>query len=276
MSQTNGHYLSVMEIACLPVNDPLRVQLHKKSQAAGGADHVRLELELALTDRLRAALTDVQPAGGNEALLGRLLAIAEDAKSRPQPAAPRGRFLRVAAAVLLSLGLVGAATYYYWPDTPSGAVAEQLSPGVGKAIVDAAIRNHESGKPLEISSSDADAVTKALAAHGMDFPVLVLKSNPSVKLEGGGTCQIGAAQAAYTRWAGNGMRYTLYEFNAADAGAPPDFIAKSELPRELWHDDKQYHVILWPGAAGKCCWALVLEKPDAGNPFQLVNYGTAS
>ena len=146
-------------------------------------------------------------------------------------------------------------------------VAVQLDPAVGKAIADAAVKNHESSRPLEIASADPDAVAKALSAHGMDFPVLMLKTNNTITLQGGGTCEIAGAQTVYTRWSGNGMHYTLYEFNAPDAGAPNDFVANTQRPKDLWHDDKEYRVMLWPGGGGKCCWALVLEKSDAANPF---------
>ena len=109
MSQTNGHYLSVMEIACLPENDPLRVQLREKAQAAGGSEQIQLEQELALTDRLHAALVQVNPRGGEEALLHRLIAIPEAQKAKAV-APPRHQIWRVAAAVVLALGLLGAAT----------------------------------------------------------------------------------------------------------------------------------------------------------------------
>jgi hypothetical protein len=57
-------------------------------------------------------------------------------------------------------------------------------------------------------------------------------------------------------------------------GVPADFLSASESPKELWQGEKQYRVVVWPGGAGKCCWALVIENAGAKNIFSGSQYRT--
>lgn len=273
MNPQNGSYQSAMESACLPEGDPVRRALTAKLPEMDPAARARWRAELALTDRLRDALNQAEPPMSDEAfqekLLEKLLAI---------PAAREGRLpgriiWRIAAAVVIVAAILGGIGYWQHVAAPPPLAA--LDAHVAQTLAAAAIKNHESAA-LEISSADPARVQKALAAHGMDFPVLMLEPSRSVALDGGGTCTIGNAQAVFTRWTGNGARYTLFEFNAADAGAPGAFLTDLESPRDLWQGNLHYRVLLWPGDGGKCCWALVMEDEHASNPFPIHDYAAPS
>ena len=179
---------------------------------------------------------------------------------------------RHAAAIVVIAGLV--AVYLLWfrgPAAGGGNVA-RLDDSLGRSIATWAVKNHMNTPAMEVESSDPSAVQRTLSGNGFDFPVLMLKPSEGVELRGGGTCDFGQAKAAFTRWQGEGFTYTLYEFNGADVGAPSDFLTAVQAPKELWHDDYQYRVVVWPGSEGKCCWALVMEKEGAKNVFSKYGY----
>src|SRR5204863_6116625 len=142
---------------------------------------------------------------------------------------------RVAAAILLVVGLIGAYVVVNQPTKPA-----YLQSDLAHTLATYAVKNHAGGGgPLAIASSDPTAVQKALAAEKTDFPVIMLQPAAGVTLKGGGICDFGTSKAAYTQWQGHGTTYTLYEFNGKNLGVPPKFLATTNQPQELWHD--QFH-----------------------------------
>ena len=69
------------------------------------------------------------------------------------------------------------------------------------------------------------------------------------------------------RWHEGSGRCTLYQFDGKALGVPAMFYRSVGVPKDCWHDDARYQVVLWPGAGGKCTWALVLEKENSVDEF---------
>lgn len=274
MSEQNGKPLDPVELVSLPPDDPYRQKLMAglNARPADDKQRQRWERELALTDRLRRLLPQVTSPTDMET---RLLTIPEKESMVSSPAAPtsgknargfRG-ILRYAAAAILLL-MVGICAYFYWPR--SEATPEALNPALARQMADWAVKSHETSRSasLEIASADPATVQKALAAHGEDFPVIMLKpDNAKATLVGGGTCDFGPAKAVFTRWKLGDAVYSLFEFNGKDLQVPAIFLQRTETPRDLWNGDNHYRVSLWPGQQGKCCWALVMETDNAPNVF---------
>lgn len=271
MSSENGHSLERLEVASLPPEDPQRQELQARLTSLTAEDRAAWERELVLTDRLRIALADVNPPAD---MPQRLLSVMEDARKITPPAAAAKSDLlklkvdwRVAAAVLLIVGLIGAYIVVSQPTKPT-----LLKPDLAHTLATYAVKNHAAA-PLEIASADPAAVQNALQAHTVDFPVMLLQPDEGVTLEGGGICDFGPAKAAYTQWQGAGATYTLFEFNGKKFGIPAKFIPTTNQPAELWHDQLHYQVFFFAGSGGKCCWALVMESENIPNPF--AQYGSA-
>jgi hypothetical protein len=83
----------------------------------------------------------------------------------------------------------------------------------------------------------------------------------SLNLRGGGVFNYQSSPVVFTRWAGNGVNYTLYQFDPHSLGVPPLFAKMIDTVASA------QRVVLWPGANGACTWALVLENAKAANPF---------
>jgi hypothetical protein len=265
MSASNGHSLDPIETGALAADDPRRESLAK---ALSEAERAGWQREWAEADRLRTLLQQVDMP---QALLSRLKQIPGNVPAlQPEPAkslAKKPADWRHVAAVLLVGGLIAACYAWYTAKPPL------MDPAVSTSIATWAIQS--SDKPLDITSSDMEAVKKKLESYGFNFPVIMLAPNEASKvtLQGGGMAELGPAKAAYTKWAGDGYHLTLYEFNGKDVNAPRSFQTTAEVPTELWRDDKKYRVLIFPGAGGKCCWALVMDSDTAENAFGQYMYG---
>jgi hypothetical protein len=258
--------LDPVELASLPAQDPRRARAGESLTGEARAEWLR---EIALTDRLRDALPDVPVP---PELTSRLLKIPDTPPVAPTtPATPttplrkpglfsRPLSWRVAAGLILLAGI--AAIYFVMTRRPVQPV--RIDAQLAKSLATLAVKQDQA--PLDIKSSSEDEVQKTLAQHPLDFPVLLLKPTEGT-LTGGGICDFGTTKAAFTRWNVKGQIYTLFEFDGKQLGVPPIFYAQTEFPSDLWTADHHYQVFLFPGTAGKCCWALVMQKEDSPNVF---------
>ncbi len=275
MTQENGKPLDPVELAGLPADDPRRRAF---TEQLGGLSPEQRRLwndEFVLTDRLRQELSDVEvPA----ALHNRLLAIPQSPQTSKdahadKPARAQRRFrgvplyAAIAAALVIIAGLV---TYYQMANRPPEGLP-YLDAGVSKKI--AALAVEHNAAPVVIASSDPEVVKKSLETAGLDVPVIMLTPTAGSTLAGGGTCDFGGTKAAFTQWKNGESSYTLYQFDGTKLGVPALFYAAILKPTELWHDALHYRVAVFPGAEGKCCWALVMNTDDAKNIFSQYTNG---
>jgi hypothetical protein len=143
-----------------------------------------------------------------------------------------------------------------------------LDEQVALSLTRQVVHLHETKLALEVTDTDSKHVIKALASHNLPFPVsMLLPDGNLLALRGGGVCQIQGVPAAFTRWEGNGLNYSLYQFDGKKLGVPAVFRTSSETPSDLWHDNKHYRVVIWSDASGQSTWALVLENENAQDLF---------
>lgn len=265
MSPSNGKPLDPAEVACLPAGDPHRDALLRQLEGAPPKERQRWEEELALSDRLREELGRVDvPANLQARLLAVPAAEMQLVGEKAVVSKPTRRVFgmppRAAAGLVIVAGL--AAAYLF---TRKPAAPERLDAAVAKSLAALAVQHHAT--PPAVVSADPEKVKQSLEASGLDVPVIMLAPEPGTTLEGGGTCNFGGVKAAFTRWKNGDSTYTLYEFNGRKLGAPGIFYSVTQQPRELWNDQFQYQVFVFPGSQGKCCWALVMETERAKNVF---------
>lgn len=251
----------LQELAHLPPADPRRAELHAQIQLMPPEDRDYWLQILQETDLLYAQATrPTVPPGLQE----KLLALPD------QPPAPWWKeagnvqlgWKSLAACALIGIGII---TYLFWPPPPPGP--RELSQSVAWPISRLAVSRQEAQPPLEVAGGDAGQVQTALSARGFSFPVMVLQPRVPLTLLGGGVCDFGPAPAVFTRWAGNGLTYTLYQFDGRKLGVPDRFLRTTEVPTQLWHDDLRYRVVIWPGRGAPCAWALVMQNDAAIDAF---------
>jgi hypothetical protein len=253
----------IRELATLPRTAPARQALESRLRLADFVEREYWLTFLDQTDWLYAKLAAVEmPA----ALEGRLLRIA----ASPPVAARKHKTLHrfaanwkwIAACLLIGLAL---RNYLNWePRLPREI---PLKDAIAQSISRQAVQFDQGPLPLAVLGNDPARVQAALEAHGFPFPVMVLHP-PQASLLGGGACTLQGTPAAFTRWQdGAGQTYTVFQFDGTSMGVPGDFKTTTEQPRDLWHGDAHYRVVIWSGKVGKCTWALVMDSDRATDIF---------
>jgi hypothetical protein len=280
MNNGNDNSDRLNELAHLPPHHPHRRELEGLLASMPADERARWDGILLQTDELYSWMAEVQmPAGLEETLLR----IPRKLPQTPKPAAaPFWRNLSLrkilfmpvpmwvpAACILLA---ICNATYQLLPIIPRDHTAPVLDQQIALSLTREVVHLHESPMALEVADADSTRVIKALAAHNLPFPVSMLfPDGAPLALRGGGVCNIEGVPAAYTRWVGDGLTYSLYQFDGTKLGMPADFRISRETPSDLWHDNKHYRVVIWSDDSGKSTWALVLENEKAQDVFCMLD-----
>jgi hypothetical protein len=255
------------ELAQLPATDPRRQAFEASLAKMEPAERQYWQAMLQETDRLYAQMADVAVPRDLEQ---RLRAIAEEnprASWWRQALQMRLNGPTAAFAALAAVVVVAVTGYLLWqPVPPLPPMARELDDQLARTVAARAI-NADGAAPLQVASSDAGAVAAALKAHSYTFPVVMLTPRAPLELRGGGECDLGGTPAVFTRWQGGGAHYTLFEFDGKALGMPANFFRNTQAPKDLWHDDSHYRVVLWPGANAACTWALVMDTDAATDLF---------
>jgi hypothetical protein len=266
MSEWDPQSQLLHELANRAPDDPLRQAFESQLHLSSSIEREHWQALLKETDQFHSELSRVPiPAGLEQKLLG-----VPDEKAARRPWWDIQLDWRAAAAILLITVMIGG--YLLLPSHPRPKLTPVLAESVAVRITDEAVQYHQSQMPLEVASNDAKEVETALGSHNLGFPVMVLQPRADLDLRGGGVCDFGGTPAAFTRWQGNGLTYTVYQFDGKKLGAPPKFLTKLESPKELWVGDNHYRVVIWPGSGGACTWALVMENEKAIDAFSQAVY----
>jgi hypothetical protein len=260
----------LLELANLPANAMDRQVMQTQVRLSSGVERDYWLSYLAETDRLYEELARVQPPQG---LQDRLLRLPGGAQA-PLPWHRRPITLDwKAVAAILVLG-VGLLSYLYFNSGPRRPVMpEPLAEAMAGPIATQAVEFHQFNPALEVVSNDPTKVQTELSGHQFSFPVMVLQPySPKISLLGGGTCDLDGTQAVYTRYSDSKFTYTVFEFDGSRVGVPANFQRTVESPPGVPQNSQHYRVVIWPGPAGKCTWALVLESDAASDQFSQATY----
>lgn len=246
----------------LPPDSPARKSFEAQLQGADPQQRQFWRDMMNETDRLRGQIADVQMPASLAAKLRQI----------PESSPPSAWWELIAARqfgwktmITAAAITVAVASYFFWPVEPSRPTV--LNDDLALAISKDAVDNHEAQLPLAVSSADAAVVQAQLQSRAGAFPVAVLQPRAKLNLEGGGICDFHGTPAVFTRWQGDGVEYTVYQFDGKKLGVPSQFVRTLEVNKSLWHDAHHDSVVLWPGSEGKCTWALVLETESAKDDF---------
>jgi hypothetical protein len=274
MIERGPRYQEFQQAACLMPGDPDRLRFESEIQTMNLVERIHWMRELGETDRLRGELDRVQIPSQ---LVQNLLRIARETSTVDlSPAAlkpvvptwraalnrPMGRLI-AAAVALIGIGLLA---YNLWPASePAGRALlnDKLAGGIAKQ----AVQLQEAAAPMEFALTDPRKLSDALSSHQFSFPIMMLNPTAKVDFRGGGVCDFEGTPAVYTRWQGKGVNYTVYQFDGKKLGIPASFLTTDQIPRELWHGNSHYRVVIWPGPAGQCTWAVAMDSDTADDVF---------
>jgi hypothetical protein len=250
-------FLTWQELAQLPSSDPRRREFEERLSVFPAAERAYWIELLAESDRNYASLAGSQL----EAIVQQQLL--DIPNTHPSVSLWQRVFggqvgwVRYAAAIVLVVGIVRIAMWAiqpaYEPQVPQ--LNQQLADNISQMAV-----AHES-TPMLVESSDPTTVANGLMKQNLPFTPAVLQPTTPLNLRGGGVFNYQSIPVAFTRWSGNGVNYTLYQFDPQSLGVPPQFIKMVD------NVSPAQRVVLWAGAKGACTWALVLENQKAINPF---------
>jgi hypothetical protein len=256
MTERSNHSLTWHELSQLPPDDPRRREFEERLAVFPAPERAYWIEMLAESDRNYASLAGTQL----EAMVQQKLLDIPD--TQPQLSiwqrigGERLGWAHYAAAIVLVIGIIRFGMWWTQPvyhDLPQ--LNQQLADSISQMAV-----SHESA-PMQVQSSDPVAVADGLKKQNLPFTPVVLQPTSPLNLRGGGVFTYQSTPVAFTRWTGNGVNYTLYQFDPQSMGVPPLFAKMINTVVSA------QRVVLWPGANGACTWALVLKNNKATNPF---------
>jgi hypothetical protein len=220
------------EVAFLPSDDPMRLELEKDlSQQGQGLKERWLEI-LSETEDLRLKVIDVQTPGH---LQQRLLNDLEGHRSTPSSSSS-ATFLKwwpVAAALILGI-FIGS----FWNQTSNhnGDTLQQ--------VVLLAADDHINDRRLVVTTSDLDQFERELDVVGR-LPVALPTPAPGFQLQGGRHCYWGEEKVVYSLWKKNGMEYSLIQFDPVGMDLPQNQTPQFTCCDEGFVDQLPMDLMVW-------------------------------
>jgi hypothetical protein len=266
MSKLARQHQRLLELAHLPPGDPRRRVLDQEIASMDAQSQQFWRGLLVENDRIFAQIGEVPIPVDLEERLLRLpdSPLPADPWWRQATALQLGWISIAVACALVALAVGGVVMYVFAPPPAPRPLADALA----MAITRDAISYHQTSAVPEILGPNAAQVYTALKAKDLSFPIMVLEPQDPLVLQGAGICTIDGLPAAYTRWQAGDLHYTLYQFDGARIGAPASFADTTESEANLWHDNFHPRVVIWPGPAGRCTWALAMDSDSAKNEFR--------
>ena len=267
MSEGFAQSQQFSELAQLPASDPRRKGFEESLGKLTPAERDHWLAVLRETDQLYADVADVSVPRD---LQSRLMRIADEPRTvsrwrqllQMRLTGPSAAFAAMAAVVVVAV----AGYLFYQPVPPLPPISHPLDDAMAMNIATRAI-TADAAATLAISSDDPAKVQSALNSGSYTFPVMMLKPRANLALQGGGMADLGGSPAVFTRWKGDGVNYTLFEFDGKTAGMPAAFQKTTEAPKESAQDKAQHRVVLWAGPQGACAWALVMDSDTGADVF---------
>ncbi len=248
--------LRMLEVSLLPPGDTMRSELEAEL-AAGESwardewlslleENERIRLELIKVE-LPAALSDTLlriPSSTGERRLGKIIA---------------SPLLRVAATVVLLLGLGGGMFYVREQSAASKKIAR---------VAELALARYVNDQDISVITLDPDYMARHLDGS-VPFPVKMPPVQSGLSLIGGRSGSLGVYPAVYSRWVSQARqqsRCAIIQFRSRDFGLPEnvdkEVVHGSKLNCPSAKDkDKNFDVIVW--SEGGNGYALVADSTCA-------------
>jgi hypothetical protein len=276
MSISPDQHRRMEKLSSLPLDHPQRQEFVASLSRLDEATQTEWFALVRETEVLRAVLHQIEPPADLQA---NLLSIPDQIPPTIKPSWTAVRVPWPLAAAML-LVVVGIGGYVYWqqdqPSTPTYVALPAAPQGAVDAITLLAVNNHLNAAPLDVQSSDREAVRAALQTKigkEMPFPVIIPDPGATYRLLGGSIRAFGSAKAVETRWQSKDHLYTLLQFAPADVGMPHQFATLRESPPTQQLAMANYSVAIWPGTPdGVCTWAVVSDRKAGPDPFSAGAY----
>ncbi len=230
------------EASALPPDDERRQAVEAEVARRGGWAQAQWLSLLEEGERMRLELARADaPAGLEE----RLLAIPADTRPPMLPRTGPGRFVAIAALLLI---VVGAIWMLRPVDTRS--LEERLN-----AVGVMAVNDHRNTHSWDVTAETADELATKLRPH-IPFEVNIPREVGGLGVVGGRLCKLGGHPVAFSLWKGQGP-VTLLQIRRADFDLPADLAPRFMRPCRDGDRACEHDVLMF--GRGEYVWVFVAD-----------------